>query len=228
MEIHLESKEFFADKSVHFCIPCYGGMLNEKTFSGFIRWVNLAKSLDMPWTVDTLGNESLVTRARNTLVAKFLANPSSTHLMFIDADIAWEPWQVLALLSAKKHIIGGLYPMKKFPIDYVINHDANMIEEPPLLEVTATGTGFMLISREALIHMQEHQEVVKYIVDTDPAAPYAPFARTYFDTAIRDGRYLSEDWEFCRRWRELGGRIWVHNQVEVGHIGAHEYRKKST
>ena len=60
---------------VHICMPCYGGQLTESTFMSFIRWSNTARQLGIDWTVETLTNESLISRARNTLVAKFLSNP---------------------------------------------------------------------------------------------------------------------------------------------------------
>ena len=101
---------------VHFCIPCYGGMITEQTFMSFIKWGNTAKQLGIEWAIETMNNESLISRGRNTLTAKFLNNPESTHLMFIDADIGWEPWHVLAMLDRDVDIIGGLYPMKTLPI----------------------------------------------------------------------------------------------------------------
>jgi hypothetical protein len=66
-------------------------------------------------------NESLVTRARNNLMAKMMTNEKATHFMFIDADIRFQPEAILMMLSADKDVIGGLYPKKALPIQYVIN-----------------------------------------------------------------------------------------------------------
>ena len=92
---------------VHICMPCYGGMLHESTFMSFIRWSNTARQLGIDYTVETLTNESLISRARNTMVAKFLANKESTHLMFIDSDIGWEAWHLLLLLHHKPSAAGA-------------------------------------------------------------------------------------------------------------------------
>jgi len=51
---------------------CYGGMLTESTFMSFIKWANTARQLGIDWTLETMVNESLISRARNTLTAKFL------------------------------------------------------------------------------------------------------------------------------------------------------------
>ena len=55
--------------------------------------------------LNTMGNESLVTRARNTLVSQFLDycekdDKSFTHLMFIDADIGFNGEAVTRLLQS--------------------------------------------------------------------------------------------------------------------------------
>ena len=66
-------------------------------------------------------NESLVTRARNNLMAKMMTNPSATHFMFIDADIRFQPESILQMMACDKDVIGGLYPKKALPVNYVIN-----------------------------------------------------------------------------------------------------------
>jgi hypothetical protein len=81
--------DYLKTTRVHICMPCYGGMLTESTFMSYIKWSNTARQLGIDWTMETLTNESLISRARNTLTAKFLHNKESTHLMFIDAEIGW-------------------------------------------------------------------------------------------------------------------------------------------
>ena len=70
--------DYLRTTRVHICMPCYGGMLTESTFMSFIKWSNTARQLGIEWTMETMTNESLITRARNTLTAKFLTNPDST------------------------------------------------------------------------------------------------------------------------------------------------------
>ena len=84
--------DYLRTTKVHIAMPCYGGMLTESTFMSFIKWANTARQLNIDWTLETMVNESLISRARNTLTAKFLDMPDATHLFFVDADIGWEPW----------------------------------------------------------------------------------------------------------------------------------------
>ena len=79
--------DFLRTTRVHIAMPCYGGMLTESTFMSFIKWANTARQLGIDWTLETMVNESLISRARNTLTAKFLEQKESTHLFFVDADI---------------------------------------------------------------------------------------------------------------------------------------------
>jgi hypothetical protein len=47
--------------------------------------------------------------------------------------------------------------------------------------------------------------------------------RTYYDTAVRENRYYSEDWTFCENWRDLGGKIWVDTRVLLRHVGSYVF-----
>mgnify|MGYP003346602455 CR=1 FL=1 len=62
--------DYLKTTRVHICMPCYGGQLTESTFMSFIKWSNTARQLGLDWTIETMTNESLISRARNTLTAK--------------------------------------------------------------------------------------------------------------------------------------------------------------
>ena len=105
---------------IHFLIPCYGGQISEVTFTSFVRFIARAPQLGLEWSLDTLVNESLIPRGRNALVARAMHNPRATHLMFLDADIGFDPEYILMLLQEDVEVIGGGYPKKSLPIDYWI------------------------------------------------------------------------------------------------------------
>jgi hypothetical protein len=217
--------DYLRTTRVHICMPCYGGQLTESTFMSFIKWSNTCRQLGIDWTVETMTNESLISRARNTLSAKFLATPESTHLMFIDADIGWEPWHLLALLNHDKDVIGGLYPMKTIPVKWCVNGIPGAPDNDPngLLEVTKTGTGFLLIKRHVLEKIASHPAVKPFKNDIGLDANLDQYMKTYFDTAVRENRYYSEDWTFCENWRDLGGQVWVDKRVLLRHTGTYVF-----
>jgi hypothetical protein len=206
-------------------MPCYGGMLTESTFMSYIKWANTCRQLGIEWTMETMTNESLISRARNTLVAKFLNNPQSTHLMFIDADIGFEPWHLLVLLNADKDVVGGLYPMKTLPIKWVVNgfEGAETSEDGNLQEVSKTGTGFMLVKRHVFDKLNSHPAVKSFANDIGLPKELDQHLKTYYDTAVRENRYYSEDWTFCENWRDLGGKIWVDKRVLLKHSGSYVF-----
>jgi len=217
--------DYLRTTRVHMMMPCYGGQLTESTFMSYIKWSNMARQLGLDWTVETMTNESLISRARNTLTAKFLATKESTHLMFIDADIGWEPWHLLVMLNAQKDVIGGLYPMKSLPVKWCVNGIPDQVEDPnsPLAEVTKTGTGFLLIKRDVFEKLNAHPAVRTFANDIGMPKDLDQYMKTYFDTAVREGRYYSEDWTFCENWRDLGGQIWVDKRVLLRHTGTYVF-----
>ncbi|SVB72515.1 uncharacterized protein METZ01_LOCUS225369, partial [marine metagenome] len=117
MEVEVDIDRLRTYKII-FCLPCYGGMLNETCFLGFMKWAQTANELGLTWHVKTLVNESLISRGRNTLASMFLLESDATHLFFVDSDIGFEPWNVLVALNHNVDVIGGLYPMKGLPIKW--------------------------------------------------------------------------------------------------------------
>jgi hypothetical protein len=216
--------DYLKTTRVHICMPCYGGMLTESTFMSYIKWANTCRQLGIDWTMETMTNESLISRARNTLTAKFLHNKESTHLMFIDADIGWEPWHLLVMLNRDVDVIGGLYPMKSLPVKWCVNGFEGAEEGPDgLQEVSKTGTGFLLIKRHVFEKLDAHPATKPFMNDIGLPVELNPYMKTYFDTAVRENRYYSEDWTFCENWRDIGGKVWVDKRVLLRHTGTYVF-----
>ena len=234
--------------------PCYGGQLNEPYFRSVIKMMTFFNGHQIPLAFGTIANESLVTRARNVLVAYFLAS-DYTHLMFVDADIEFQTEDILKLYAHKKDVVVGAYPKKgvawdkiranltdpankdknlsdrdmaSFGSDYAINFkfvnkEAKTIAvENGLIKLHDAGTGFMMISREAVLKMVKAYPELKYNNDVNIAnAELKDHFYALFDTMIDpvDRRYLSEDYTFCRRWQEIGGDVWLDPSISLNHYG---------
>ena len=226
--------------------PCYGGMLTEDYLHGILQLQNFCLENKIGLNVQTLGQESLVTRARNTLVANFLDNEKFTHLLFIDADIGFSPDNLKRYFEYDKDVICAPYPMKllswkmmpeliKNKKDYknlchpyvlnFANKDKIKVEKG-FAEVLDAATGFMLIKRECLIKMKEAYQDLKYVSDQILNGKEFNSENTYlfFDTMKDDdGRYLSEDYAFSRRWQKLGGKIYADIGSTLTHVGPYRY-----
>ena len=214
----------FSKIHLHIGIPCYGGMVSEPTMTSFLRFTLLAGQAGLNWSLDTMVNESLVTRARNNLMAKMMTNTTATHFMFIDADIRFQPESILQMLAYEKEVIGGLYPKKALPVSYVINLKPQTKIQGDIFTVDTMGTGFLLFKRNVYEKLIQAHPECKYVDDVGLGKQFEPMMYSIFDCEIDErGHYLSEDWLFCRRWQKLGGEIWEHSKVLLNHVGHYEY-----
>ena len=214
----------FSKVHLHIGIPCYGGMVSEPTMTSFLRFVLMASQLKLNWSLDTMVNEILVTRARNNLMAKMMTNNQATHFMFIDADIRFQPESIFQMIAHDKDVIGGLYPKKALPINYVINLKPTVTVQGDIYTVDTMGTGFLLFKRHVYEKLINAHPECKYVDDIGLGKQYEPMMYSIFDTIIDEkGHYLSEDWTFCRRWQALGGEIWAHSKTLLNHVGHYEF-----
>ena len=224
-EAQKQAIEKLKNVHIHFCTPCYGGNILEPCFGSYMRFAMLAMKYGINFSVDTMVNESLIPRGRNNLVSKFLANKHATHLMWIDADIRWDAEAVLKMVLYNAGVVCGLYPMKGIPIRYVLNTLPGGRRIGPLLEVSTSGTGFMLIQRNIIEKLIEAMPETKYKDSLNLGEQYEPHMYALFDTMIDEhGHYLSEDWTFCKRVREkLSIPIWVDTEIKLDHCGTYNF-----
>ena len=189
--------------------PCFGGLLHNGYFQSMIDLsVNFTR-LGIPFEVMTIGNESLIQRARNGIVARFMGDTDATHLMFIDADITFSWINIVKLLLSGRELCGGCYPKKCFnwekikhhsvkspnlsddelmakSLDYVFNPiyhkdgDNVIIKvENGMAQVKDIGTGFMMIRRSVIDKMIKKFPETKFL---NNVAGYGSNCADYFYT----------------------------------------------
>jgi len=215
------------ESKLHIALPCYGGQISEATFSSLLRFTIRCVKLGINVSIDTLPNESLITRARNNLAARMLADPQATHIMFIDADIGFEEGAIFKLIAHDLDMVAGVYPKKKLPISYVVNAIKDGEVRGSLQEVRHAGTGFLLIKRGVFERLIEKMPERKYRDNIGFGKTYEPFMYGFFETQIdAQGYYQSEDYYFCDLVRrELGVKIWVDRSIKLAHTGYFVFKK---
>jgi len=228
MNITQEQIEFLRKEHIQFAIPCFAGLVHEVVMTSLIKFVIYAQRIGLPFSIDTMTNESLITRARNHLVAKFLENSAATRLMFIDSDIGFEPEHIFKLILHDKDLVGGLYPKKTLPPDFVVNCNPECVDEngqikvaDGMIPVSRLGTGFMLIKREVFNKMMVAYPQTKFTNNIGLDPKYNKYCYALFDCAISPDtmEYLSEDWLFSARYRAIGGEIFADPTIRLNHCG---------
>jgi hypothetical protein len=168
----------------------------------------------------TLG-DSLITRARNNLAHLFLNETSADYLLFLDTDLDFQPEDIKRLVEnrCEDAIVCGQYAIKQPELRYCHNKLADeKVRRDGLLKVAEAGTGCMLIPRKVLLAFKKALPRLEY---TDDLLKDKRF--NFFDVGVVQGRYLSEDWLFCRRVRQLGFSVLVDTRVTMGHHGWMRY-----
>lgn len=203
---------------VYAAVPAYTGAVLCQTAQCLMD--EYADALKRDWRFNTvfhIGN-SLITRARNSLVAHFLTT-SATDLMFVDSDLAWERGALCRLIERPEPFVCGLYPKRTEPLEWplILREDRNLTPDPQtgLLEIAAAPGGFMRIKRAAIEQMVAAHPSLEY---DEPFAPNG-VAHALFDFARQGRNYVSEDYVFCARYRALGGKVWADPRIAFEHIG---------
>jgi hypothetical protein len=225
--------------------PCYGGQVTSLYTTSLLRLQHTCqKRGDMDFSFLLLGGDALISRARQDLVAHFLENPSATHLLFIDADIGFDPDQVFRLLNFGADVTSGVYPIKRInwekiralaksgrepqepdSLSYVLEFEnpQRIVPKDGFAKVRYTGAGFLMIRKAALLKMIEHYPDLRYSREhkAGDTLGESQWRCALFNSLIdkESGTFLSEDFSFCRRWTEMGGEIWVDLESRLTHVG---------
>jgi hypothetical protein len=110
---------------VHILTPCFGSVCFVNYVHCLIMTMEAFRKYGIGVSVDFCKNDSLVSRARNNLVARAMNNPSMTHIMFIDNDITWDPIDIMKLLISNKQLVGGIYPLKHYNWNNLLHDKKN-------------------------------------------------------------------------------------------------------
>jgi len=221
--------------------PCYGGVCLQAYAESMLRLQRTCAANGIQMMLDTTENESLIPRARNLAVARFYQKTQATHFLFIDADIHFDPESVIRLIKSDHEVAVACYPKKCVMWDSVDEHLKNGGTGKDLARVSASlvmnfkyqntqilngfaevldgPTGFMLIKRDVFTKMHERYPELECVNDHQNRDLDKYFA--VFDCMIdpESKRYLSEDYAFCRRWQQMGGKIYADVMTVLGHVG---------
>jgi len=229
--------------------PCFGGQVSWLYALSLLKLQQAFAARLWPLAFLVQAGDALVTRARQTIVGHFLDLPGATHLLFIDADIGFDPEQVFRLLDFDADFTAAAYPVKQIgwelmpaavaagrtplesaTLSYVLESDPaeGLTMREGFVKSRYAGTGFLMIRRSALVSMIERYPELRYTHEHKEGDRLegSPWRSALFNCMVdpATGYFLSEDFSFCRRWTDMGGEIWVDCRSRLDHVGVMVYK----
>lgn len=209
--------------------PAYGNKLH----TGYLHTVLELGHSGVPFSVFTIGNESLITRARNSILGYFNFHRTLySHLLFLDADVQLSAAHIKHMLELEKDVVGAPVPLKGRSKENkaVFNVGLEMAETelPGVFKTDYIGTAVLLLSRAAVDSLVDlaategrlYKNDGRYLEEADWTRQ--PM-HDVFRVGLVDGHYYSEDFWVCKELRELGYDIFVDSNVAVTHHGDHPF-----
>jgi hypothetical protein len=198
-----------ADSRLMIATPCYGGMITTAYFQSMLKTVDFLNRSGIAYEIFTKANESLITRARNAFVAEFMGRKEFSHLLFIDADIGFEPELIGKMLNFNKPVTAAAYPTKGINWERVrklaarakdgqhlrdlsMHYTVNFVDaddkpyrvklsiEDGFIKVPLVSTGFLMIRREVFETMRALLPDTSFV--NDIPGHDSPHARSNFHT----------------------------------------------
>ena len=203
--------------------PAYAGMVH----LDYLNSISEYYRHQINFTISAIGNESLITRARNAILSKFYQDTEFTHLLFLDGDVYLSAPSLLRLLGHDMDAIGAAVPLKGFNArgERIFNVGQCLGEYGPLQEVERIGTAALLLSRKAVNDLVEEAKQAGDIYQR-LLLRGAPMSYTHYDVfkvGVVNGDYLSEDFWVCHRLRQMGYRIFVDPEIATRHQGVTQF-----
>lgn len=216
-------------RKVFLAIPCYGGSMAVLTYKSLTHDLfRIALSGTEVRIFDEIGHADIYL-LRAQLAANFLADRDATDFVMIDSDVGWEPGGLIKLLSHDVDFVAGSYPKRQDPITFMFRSaldDGGELQGDPatgLVEVWGMPGGFVRCKRHVIERMAAHYTD---LVALDPSSPGGTVCRMfdpYWYRTPEGNRVLSEDYAFCQRWRDIGGKIYMDASISMAHIGTKAY-----
>lgn len=233
-------------KKVLICTPMYNSQATAQYTISMIELMQLlSQEPDLAVTTLFALNESLIHKTRCMLAHAFLKS-DATHLLFIDSDIGFSAKQLIKMMKTDEDFVCGIYPKKSIKweylaeamadgfsvdtiqkglLDYLYVPVADADESNDLIEIERSGTGMMLLSRKVFEDLADKVPEFKLENKVDNVSSFDEPIKEYFYTSIdpESKVYLHEDFNFCKLWKDNGGKIYAASWIELTHSGMHTY-----
>jgi len=202
--------------------PAYNGLVHIDYLNSIMSFYNSK----IPFSLMTIGNESLITRGRNTIISYYYSKIESfTYLLFLDADIYLDGKDLLKMMNWNKDVIGAPVPMKGKTLEGQPAYNVgDQIKDygNGLSTTNHIGTAALLLSSKAVKASIEDAKQYKKNPLSRGNKIDIPFYDV-FRTEVENEVYLSEDFYLCHKLMEKGFEIFVDTTIETKHNGMYTF-----
>lgn len=203
--------------------PAYNGMVH----TDYVHSLLSFNGAGINYSFLSIGGESLITRARNAILAHFFHSSAFTHLLFLDGDVFLDGVDLKKMIDADCDVIGAPVALKtKQDGKPVFNIHGNLGQKNGLVQVQKLGTAVMMLSRKAVEALVNQAIEKKDVYAANPLAHGVGDAEQIYDVfqvGVKNGEYLSEDYWVCQSLIDLGFDINVDLKIMTRHHGMRSY-----
>ena len=193
--------------------PAHDGRLDVWYTTSLVNSVRIAQDRGIFLHPVFMSYDALVQRARNDLF-RLAVEGEYDHMIFIDADLEWNPMWIMELLGSDKDVVGGTYRKKTDDAEMYTVKTQNLEAKDGLIKVESLGTGFVKLSKKALMALWESSPVYQN---------EGREGRMVCDIQIVDGQLCSEDVVLFKKLGELGFDVWLAPWMTCAHIGTKKF-----
>lgn len=191
--------------------------------------LGVLSKLGVQWDYLARPSDFHIERAVNNTLTELMERDDFTDVLLIDSDESWEPQGVVRLLMHPDEIVAGSYRMKNHKSAYVGNYLTEdgvpigriLKDGSALLEADRVAAGFLRIKISAL---RKFADAYPDLWSVEPdGRKFQFFQRALLEEADGSKTMGCQDMVFSKRWRDIGGKLWIDSAVKIGHWWMEEH-----
>lgn len=212
-----------------FAVPCVSHSVTVEFFHSYMASSQHLTKCGITHACINVNGDCYLASARNRLVHKFFVEfPDATDLFFLDDDVGWtDPEAPARLLLDEVDVVAGVYPKKQEVLEFPVVMDESLghLTKSPsgLFKALRVPTGFLRIRRHVLEKMAASSPVY---IQQMPDGSKSEIAEIFRMGAYGTGLWWGEDFDWCNRWIDMGGEIWVDPTIEFTHSGRKQWKAR--
>lgn len=217
-------------RKIWIALPVYGGTLEVSTYKALTYDLLPIVMSGVEVKLYEIGHADIYL-LRAQICEDFLHDTDADDLVMIDSDVGWEPGGLQRLIGHDVDFVAGAYPKRQDPITFMFRSPLDDGEplmgspETGLVEVHGMPGGFMRMKRSVLEKMRDAYKADFECLDnwTETKTVVRYFDPYYWTDKEGRRRCLAEDYAFCQRWRDIGGKVHLDASISMSHTGKKAY-----